>query len=76
MEVLAHRSQLLEVELGRTSKQLKEATDFIRDERVKNKAAKEVIKSLTTQVRVLLFVFQSVITHFHELYCLVKKVKK
>ncbi|KAK3011777.1 hypothetical protein RJ639_012560, partial [Escallonia herrerae] len=49
VEVLSHRAQLLEAEVGRTSRQLKEATRLAMDEREKNKAAKEVIKSLTMQ---------------------------
>lgn len=50
VEVLAQRSQLLEAELERTSRKLKEATELAREEEEKRKAAKEVIKSLTSQL--------------------------
>uniref|UniRef100_A0A5B7BJ92 FYVE-type domain-containing protein n=1 Tax=Davidia involucrata TaxID=16924 RepID=A0A5B7BJ92_DAVIN len=51
VEDLTHKSQLLEAEIERTSRQLKEATDLARKETEKNKAAKEVIKSLTWQMK-------------------------
>ena len=50
MESLTRKSQLLEVELERTTKQLKEAISIAGEETAKCKAAKEVIKSLTAQV--------------------------
>ncbi|XP_052171839.1 PH, RCC1 and FYVE domains-containing protein 1-like isoform X2 [Diospyros lotus] len=50
VEDLTSKSQLLEAELGRMSRQLKEATDTSANEAEKFKAAKEVIKSLTAQV--------------------------
>jgi len=53
VESLARKSQLLEVELERTTKQLKEAISIAGEETAKCKAAKEVIKSLTAQVRLL-----------------------
>ena len=56
MENLTRKSHLLEVELERTTKQLKEAISIAGEETAKCKAAKEVIKSLTAQVR-LLFCF-------------------
>lgn len=51
MESLTRKSQLQEVELERTTKQLKEAIAIAGEETAKCKAAKEVIKSLTAQVR-------------------------
>lgn len=53
MESLTRKSQLLEVELERTTKQLKEAISIAGEETAKCKAAKEVIKSLTAQVGLL-----------------------
>lgn len=50
VESLTRKSQLLEVELERTTKQLKEALSIAGEETAKCKAAKEVIKSLTGQV--------------------------
>jgi len=50
VESLTRKSQLLEVELERTTKQLKEAISIAGEETAKCKAAKEVIKSLTAQV--------------------------
>lgn len=54
MENLTRKSHLLEVELERTTKQLKEAISIAGEETAKCKAAKEVIKSLTAQVRFLI----------------------
>lgn len=54
MENLARKAQLQEVELERTTKQLKEAITLASEETAKCKAAKEVIKSLTAQVRWLM----------------------
>jgi hypothetical protein len=51
---LTRKSQHLEVELERTTKQLKEAIAIAGEETAKCKAAKEVIKSLTAQVRLLI----------------------
>ena len=53
MEDLTRKSQHLEAKLERTSKQLKEVTAIAEDEAEKCKSAKEVIKSLTAQVRYL-----------------------
>ena len=50
---LARKAQLQEVELERATKQLKEAISIAEEEAAKSKAAKEVIKSLTAQVRAL-----------------------
>lgn len=50
LEDLATKSQLLEVELERKTKQLKDATAKAAIEAEKRKAAKQVIKSLTAQV--------------------------
>jgi alpha-tubulin suppressor-like RCC1 family protein len=50
VESLTRKSHLLEVELERTTKQLKEAIAIAGEETAKCKAAKEVIKSLTGQV--------------------------
>ena len=50
VENLTRRAQLQEVELERTTKQLKEAITIAGEETAKCKAAKEVIKSLTAQV--------------------------
>ena len=47
------KAQLQEVELERTTKQLKEAITIASEETAKCKAAKEVIKSLTAQVGTL-----------------------
>ena len=54
VENLTRKSHLLEVELERTTKQLKEAISIAGEETAKCKAAKEVIKSLTAQVRFLI----------------------
>jgi hypothetical protein len=51
VENLTRKAQLQEVELERTTKQLKEAIAIAEEETTKCKAAKEVIKSLTAQVR-------------------------
>ncbi|XP_043724265.1 PH, RCC1 and FYVE domains-containing protein 1-like [Telopea speciosissima] len=51
VEELTLKSQLLEAELERTSRQLKEATSMAGDETAKSKAAKDVIKSLTAQLK-------------------------
>lgn len=51
MENLSRKAQLQEAELERTTKQLKEAIAIAGEETAKCKAAKEVIKSLTAQVR-------------------------
>ncbi|CAN6444048.1 unnamed protein product [Victoria cruziana] len=51
VENLNRKSQLLEVELERTTKQLKEAVAIAGEETAKCKAAKEVIKSLTAQLK-------------------------
>lgn len=53
MENLTRKAQLQEVELERTTKQLKEAIAIASEETAKCKAAKEVIKSLTAQVESL-----------------------
>lgn len=50
METLSRKAQLQELELERTTKQLKEAIAIAGEETAKCKAAKEVIKSLTAQV--------------------------
>ncbi|OVA13339.1 FYVE zinc finger [Macleaya cordata] len=51
VDELTRKSEFLEAELERTSKQLKEATALAGDETAKCKAAKEVIKSLTAQLK-------------------------
>ncbi|KAF5181373.1 Regulator of chromosome condensation [Thalictrum thalictroides] len=51
VETLTRKAQLQEVELERTSKQLKEAMTIAEEETAKCKAAKEVIKSLTAQLK-------------------------
>lgn len=51
MVSLSSKAQFQEVELERTTKQLKEAITIAGEEAAKCKAAKEVIKSLTAQVR-------------------------
>lgn len=51
VESLTRKAQLQEVELERTTTQLKEAIAIAGEETAKCKAAKEVIKSLTAQVR-------------------------
>ncbi|KAG8366334.1 hypothetical protein BUALT_Bualt17G0069000 [Buddleja alternifolia] len=51
VEKLSSKSLLLEAELERKSKQLKEATSQAADEAEKSRAAKEVIKSLTAQLK-------------------------
>lgn len=50
-ENLIHKAQLQELELETSTKQLEEAIALAGEETAKCKAAKEVIKSLTTQVR-------------------------
>lgn len=51
METLTRKIQCQEAELEKTTKQLKEAVAISGEETAKCKAAKEVIKSLTAQVR-------------------------
>ncbi|GAB2229225.1 hypothetical protein Droror1_Dr00023362 [Drosera rotundifolia] len=51
VENLTRRAHLQEIELERTSKQLKEAVAIAGEETAKCKAAKEVIKSLTAQLK-------------------------
>ncbi|GFY94289.1 regulator of chromosome condensation (RCC1) family with FYVE zinc finger domain-containing protein [Actinidia rufa] len=51
VENLTRKAQIQELELGRTSKQLKEAITIAGEETAKCKAAKEVIKSLTAQLK-------------------------
>ncbi|XP_022873045.1 PH, RCC1 and FYVE domains-containing protein 1-like [Olea europaea var. sylvestris] len=51
VENLTRKAQLQELELEKTTKQLKEAITIAGEETAKCKAAKEVIKSLTAQVR-------------------------
>ncbi|XP_009598715.1 PH, RCC1 and FYVE domains-containing protein 1-like [Nicotiana tomentosiformis] len=51
LEDLARKSQLLEVELERKTKQLKDVTAKAAIEEEKRKAAKQVIKSLTAQLK-------------------------
>ncbi|KAK8282271.1 hypothetical protein V6Z11_D08G015600 [Gossypium hirsutum] len=51
VENLTRKTQLQEVELERTTKQLKEAIAIAEEETAKCKAAKEVIKSLTAQLK-------------------------
>ncbi|KAF6153057.1 hypothetical protein GIB67_034779 [Kingdonia uniflora] len=51
VENLTRKSQLQEVELERTTKQLQEAISIAGEETAKCKAAKEVIKSLTSQLK-------------------------
>ncbi|XP_074284695.1 PH, RCC1 and FYVE domains-containing protein 1-like [Silene latifolia] len=51
VEELTRKTQLQEVELEKTSKQLKEAIVIAGEETAKCKAAKEVIKSLTAQLK-------------------------
>ncbi|GFQ07195.1 probable E3 ubiquitin-protein ligase herc2 [Phtheirospermum japonicum] len=51
VETLTRKAQLQELELERTTKQLKEAISIAGEETAKCKAAKEVIKSLTAQLK-------------------------
>ncbi|KAH7836713.1 hypothetical protein Vadar_004648 [Vaccinium darrowii] len=51
VEILTRKAQLQEVELERTTEQLKEAIAIAGEETAKCKAAKEVIKSLTAQLK-------------------------
>lgn len=51
VEDLTSKSQHLEAELEKTSRQLKEVTSIATDEKEKCKAAKEVIKALTAQLK-------------------------
>lgn len=50
MEELTRKSQQLEEQLKRTSRQLKDATVTAQEEAEKNKSSKEQIRSLTMQV--------------------------
>ena len=54
VENLTRKAQLQEIELEKTTKQLKEALSFAAGEATKCNAAKEVIKSLTAQVSFIL----------------------
>ncbi|KAM7256727.1 hypothetical protein ACFE04_012468 [Oxalis oulophora] len=51
VESLRQRCELQEMELHRSSKKVEEAMAFAADESAKSKAAKEVIKSLTSQLK-------------------------
>ncbi|GMN41824.1 hypothetical protein TIFTF001_011043 [Ficus carica] len=51
VEDLTHKSQNLEAELENTAKQLKDITAIAADEAEKSKSAKDVIKSLTAQLK-------------------------
>ncbi|CAH9100080.1 unnamed protein product [Cuscuta epithymum] len=51
VEILICKAHAQEIELGRTTKQLKEAIAIAGEETAKCKAAKEVIKSLTAQLK-------------------------
>ncbi|KAL3620339.1 hypothetical protein CASFOL_035251 [Castilleja foliolosa] len=51
VENLTSKAQIQDIELERTTKQLKEAIAIAGDETAKCKAAKEVIKSLTSQLK-------------------------
>ncbi|CAI9785230.1 unnamed protein product [Fraxinus pennsylvanica] len=51
VEEFTKKSHLLEAELEKKSKKLKEVTAYAADEAEKSKAAKEVIKSLTAQLK-------------------------
>ncbi|KAM7278917.1 hypothetical protein ACFE04_006051 [Oxalis oulophora] len=51
VENLTRKAELQETELARTTKQLKEAIEIAGEETAKCKAAKEVIKSLTAQLK-------------------------
>ncbi|KAG8068991.1 hypothetical protein GUJ93_ZPchr0005g14373 [Zizania palustris] len=51
VEKLTRKSQLLEADLEKTTKQLKEAISIAGEEAAKCKAAKEVIKSLSAQLK-------------------------
>ncbi|CAL5338454.1 unnamed protein product [Camellia sinensis] len=51
VEDLTRKSQLLEAEIERSARELKEATESAANEAEKCKAAKEVIKSLTAQLK-------------------------
>lgn len=70
MEKLTREAQLQEVELERTTKQLKEAIAIAGEETAKCKAAKEVIKSLTAQVR-----WFNLFTTLHELKFVISAFK-
>ena len=72
VENLTRKAQLQEVELERTSKQLKEAISIATEEAARCNAAKEVIKSLTAQVRWFLmttscFPFYDYINNYYSL---------
>lgn len=58
VEELTRKTHLQDVELEKTSKQLKEAIAIAGEETAKCKAAKEVIKSLTAQVRTIHILIQ------------------
>lgn len=63
---LTRKTRVQEIELERTTQQLKEAVKIVGEESAKCKAAKEVIKSLTAQVGfVLTFIafMQNAFTH-------------
>ena len=62
---LTSRSQLQEIELEKTTRQLKEALALAAEETAKCKAAKEVIKSLTAQVSFILRCSQKEQKMFH-----------
>ena len=54
VEYLTQKAQIVESDLKKTSIQLKEASKELKDERERNKAANEEIRSLTSQVSELL----------------------
>lgn len=67
VEELTRKSQLQEIELERTTRQLKEALAVAGEETAKCRAAKDVIKSLTAQVSsIFLFIFVQTICVFFQ----------
>lgn len=67
MENLTRKSQLQEDELEKTTKQLKEAIAIASEETAKCKAAKEVIKSLTSQVQIPILQTNWILWHSQKL---------
>ena len=66
---MTRKTQLQEIELERSTKQLKEAIAYAGEETAKCKAAKEVIKSLTAQVGWILVMQRSMIVYKFHIKC-------
>ena len=69
MESLRQRCELQELELQKSTKKAQEAMALAAEESAKSRAAKEVIKSLTAQVFLLVYRLVSFELDFLEIIC-------